>query len=53
MATVQVQTINHKQRTLVSRETSHVRQSARRVGINVPKVHPALPEAEQEETDIG
>jgi hypothetical protein len=53
MAKLAVQTINPKHRTLVRRETSHVRQSARRVGINIPKVNPTLPVAEQEETDIG
>lgn len=35
----------------VARETSHVRQHARKVGIDIPKPKLSLPEVEAEEAD--
>jgi len=39
--------------TAVPRETSHMRQSARKIGLDIPKPKLSLPEVEPEEPDIG
>jgi hypothetical protein len=35
----------------LKRESSHIRQTAKRAGIDIPKLKPSLMETEQEEAD--
>jgi hypothetical protein len=40
-----------KKATQVHRSASHMRQAARKVGIDIPEPEPSLPDTELEETD--
>jgi hypothetical protein len=53
MAELTIRTLNATQQTAVRKESSRTRQAAKKAGVVIPTSQLALPQVEQEETDIS